>query len=118
MIPIIRWELTQRRFFILWWCLGIVVLLIVLMAIYPSIHQQAAQLDEIMQQLPESIRALRGGSSDLTSPVGYLTAEAFYITLPLLFIIMSVNLGGTLLARDEQDRTLELLLARPVSRGQ
>jgi ABC-2 type transport system permease protein len=118
MIAIIQWELSRRRMFLLWWCIGIVILFAVLMSIYPSIHQQAAQLDTIMQQLPDSIRSLRGGDSDLSSPVGYLSAEVFYITLPLLLIIMAINLGGSLLARDEQDRTLELVLARPVSRGQ
>lgn len=117
MIPVIRWELTQRRLYLLWWCLGVIALVAMLMSIYPSIHQQASQLDQIFKQLPASVRALRGGETDLTSPAGYLNAELFYISLPLLLIIMSVGLGGSLLAKDEQDHTLELLLARPVSRG-
>jgi ABC-2 type transport system permease protein len=117
MIAILRWELARRKMYILWWSLGIIALVAMLMAIYPSIHAQAAQLDTVLKQMPESVRALRGGDTDLTSPVGYLNAELFYITLPLLLIIMAVNLGGALLARDEQDHTLELLLARPVSRG-
>ena len=117
MRAIFLWELRRRRNFIIWWSVGVLALVLVLMSIYPSIHQQAAQLDQIMKQLPESVRALRGGSSDLSSPVGYLNAELFYITLPLLFIIMAVNLGSGLLAKDEQEHTLELILARPVSRG-
>lgn len=117
MIAILRWELSRRRFFILWWVIGVVILVSVLLAIYPSIHQQAAQLDQVLKQMPESVRALRGGDTDLTSPIGYLNAEIFYVTLPLLLIILAINLGSGLLARDEQDHTLELLLARPVSRG-
>lgn len=117
MKAILLWELRRRRNFTLWWGIGIVAMVAVLMSIYPSIHQQAAQLDQIMKQLPQSVRALRGGDTDLSSPVGYLNAEVFYITLPLLFIIMAVNLGSGLLAKDEQEHTLELILARPVSRG-
>lgn len=117
MIPIIRWELSRRRTYLLWWCIGVAALIGVLLAIYPSIREQAAQLDAVMKNLPESVRALRGGSADLGSPIGFLNAEVFYITLPLLLIIMSVTLGGSILARDEQDHTLELILARPVSRG-
>lgn len=117
MRAIFLWELRRRRNFIIWWSVGVVALIAVLMSIYPSIHQQAAQLDQIMKQLPESVRALRGGENDLSSPVGYLNAELFYITLPLLFIIMAVNLGSGLLAKDEQEHTLELILARPASRG-
>lgn len=117
MIAIVKWELSRRRMYLLWWSLSIAVLVVLLMLIYPSIHQQAAQLDQVMKQLPESVRALRGGDTDLTSPIGYLNAELFYITLPLLLIIMAVGLGGSLLAKDEQEHTLELVLARPVSRG-
>lgn len=117
MKAIFLWELRRRRNFIIWWSVGVLAMVTVLMSIYPSIHQQAAQLDQIMKQLPESVRALRGGSTDLSSPVGYLNSEMFYITLPLLFIIMAVNLGSGLLAKDEQEHTLELVLARPVSRG-
>lgn len=117
MKAVILWELSRKRNYLIWWSAGIVALIAILMSIYPSIHQQAAQLNQIMQQLPESVRALRGGDSDLTSPIGYLNAEIFYITLPLLLIIMAVNLGAGLLAKEEQDHTLELVMARPVSRG-
>src|SRR5258708_30374180 len=102
MIAIIKWELARRRWYLLWRCAGIIALVAILMSIYPSIHQQAAQLDAVFKQLPESVRGLRGGDTDITSPIGYLNAELFYITLPLLLIIMSVGLGGSLLAKDEQ----------------
>jgi ABC-2 type transport system permease protein len=115
-VAIIRWELSQRRWYLFWWCVSMVALVAALLAIYPSIHQQAVQLNQVMQQLPASVKALRGGS-DLTSPAGYLNSELFYITLPLILIIMSVGLGNSILAKDEQDHTLELLLARPISRG-
>lgn len=117
MIPIIRWELARRQMYLLWWCVGTTALVTLLMLVYPSIHHQAAQLSQVYDSLPESIRGFRGGSADITSPVGYLNGELYYITLPLLFIIMTVTLGSSILARDEQDRTLELLLARPVSRS-
>ncbi len=117
MIPIIKWEIARRKFYLLWWCVGMAALVIILLLIYPSIHHQAVQLNHVLKQLPQSVRDLRGGESDLTTPAGYLNAELFYITLPLLLIIMAVGLGGSLLSKDEQDHTLELLLARPVSRS-
>lgn len=116
MIPVIQWELARRRMYLIWWCVGTTALVTLLMLVYPSIHHEAAQFSQVYQSLPESIRGFRGGSGDITSPVGYLNGELYYITLPLLFIIMTVTLGSSILARDEQDRTLELLLARPVSR--
>lgn len=119
MRPVIGWELRQRRAAVLWWTLAAVGLVAMLLLIYPSIHDQAAQLNKVLNQLPSSLKTLKtGGTSvDITTPVGYLHAQLFYITLPLLFIIMAINRGSNLIGKEEQSRTLELLLARPISRG-
>jgi ABC-2 type transport system permease protein len=116
MMPIIRWELKQRKFYTLWWSVGLILTIALLMLIYPSIRDQAKQLDAVISQLPESIRSFRGVGSDFASPIGYLNSEVYYATLPLLMSILTIGLGSSLLARDEQAHTLELLLARPVSR--
>lgn len=113
---ILAWEIKQRHTYIMWWSIATFLLMIMLVSLYPSIHKEAAQLNQVMAQLPESIRAMRG-SSDITSPVGYLNGELYYMTLPMLYIIMSIGLGASILAKDEQAHTLELLLSRPVSRG-
>jgi len=115
--PIFFWEIKQRRNYLLWWTFSTLALVCMLMAIYPSIHKEAAQLNQVMSQLPESVRNLRGTANDITSPTGYLSGELYYLTLPMLFIVMAIGLGSSLLARDEQAHTLELLLSRPISRG-
>ncbi len=117
MIPIIRWEINQRRAFIFWWCTGLIVLVAVIMFVYPSIRDQAQQFNQTLQQLPETLRSLKSNSDDLLSPTGYLNAQLYYATLPLLLGIMTISLGSSLLARDEQAHTLEVLLARPISRS-
>lgn len=119
MIPIIMWELKQRKTYLFWWTLIMVVIVAILLLIYPSIHSQADQLNKVLNQLPSSIRELKTGGSqvDIASPVGYLHSQLYYITLPLILIIMSIGLGSSLLAKDEQNHTLELLLARPISRA-
>jgi ABC-2 type transport system permease protein len=116
MKDILIWEIKQRRNYIMWWSIAVFLLMIMLLSIYPSIHKEAQQLNQVMSQLPDSIKAMRG-SSDITSPVGYLNGELYYMTLPMLFIIMSIGLGASVLAKDEQAHTLELLLSRPISRG-
>ncbi len=119
MIPIVRWELKQRKTYLFWWTLTTVGIVATLLLIYPSIHSQADQLNKVLNQLPASIRELKTGGSqvDIASPIGYLHSQLYYITLPLILIIMSIGLGSSLLARDEQNHTLELLLARPISRA-
>ena len=117
MIPIIKLTLKQRRSFIIGWSVAIVLLIGMLMAVYPSIRDQAQVLTATIDKLPEALRSLKASnSSDLFSPIGFLNSQLYYATLPLLLGIMSISLGGSLLARDEQDHTIELLLARPISR--
>ena len=119
MIPLIRWELSQRKKAIFWWAFIAVITVALLLAIYPSIRAQAAQLNKIVNSLPNGLRQLKNGDSDLgiSSPVGYLNSQLFYITLPILLIILSVTRGSSLLGREEQSHTLELLLARPIKRS-
>ena len=66
--------------------------------------------------LSPSAQALLGGS-DLTSPVGYLNTQMFAFFLPAVLIVFGVLRGTAALAGEEQDRTLDLLLAQPVHRG-
>ncbi len=116
MFTIVKSELQQRRWYIFWWAIGIVALVALILAIYPAISH-STQFNQALNQLPSSLKSFRGISGDFTSPVGYLNSEIFYLTLPLMLIIMAIGLGSSLLAREEQSGTLELLLARPISRG-
>jgi len=115
MYSVFKWTLWQRRWGIVWWSLGIVGLVILTLSFYPTIHNQAAQLNKSFGSLNSSTLALFGGT-DFFSPVGYLNSQLIYLMLPLLLIILGVGLGSSLIGREEADGTIESLLARPISR--
>lgn len=115
MRPVIRWTLWQRRWSMAWWSVGIVGLVVLTLAFYPTIRQQASALDKSFSGLSDSTLALFGGT-DLFSPVGYLNSQLIYLLLPLLLIILGIGLGSSLIGREESSTTLESLLARPISR--
>jgi ABC-2 type transport system permease protein len=120
MIPSLLWELRQRRAAILWWTIGSVVLTCAILFLYPSIRDQANQLNNVINQLPQGLRELKtGGSSsvNVADPIQFLNSQLFYATLPILWIILAINRGAGVLGKDEQNHTLELLLARPISRS-
>lgn len=116
MIPVVKWTVWQRRWSIIWWSIGIVSLVVLTLAFYPTIHNQAAQLNKSFGGLSNSTLSLFGGT-DFFSPVGYLNSQLIYLMLPLLLIILGIGLGSSLIGREESDGTIELLLARPVSRS-
>lgn len=119
MKDVILWEIRQRRKAILWWTLGSVIMVLVILALYPSIRDQAAQMNQVINQLPKELRGLKtggAGSVDVGDPLQFLNSQLFYATLPMIWIILAITRGASALGREEQTHTLELLLARPISR--
>jgi ABC-2 type transport system permease protein len=120
MIATLLWELRQRRTALLWWTIGSVILTSAILLLYPSIRDQAEQLNKVINQLPPGLRELKTGGSasvNVADPIAFLNSQLFYATLPILWIILSITRGASVLGRDEQNHTLELLLSRPISRG-
>jgi ABC-2 type transport system permease protein len=113
---IIWWTLWQRRFSAFWWSLGIFGLIFLNMVFYPSFKDQAGELQKSFESLPDTAAQLFGGT-DFFSPVGFLNSQIFYLMLPLILGILAIGLGSSLLAREEQDKTIEASLARPISRS-
>lgn len=117
MRPIIRWTLWQRRWSTAWWSVGVFSFIAITLVFYPTFKDSANALEQSFANLPKAALGLFGGSSDFFSPIGYLNSQIFFLLLPLLLTMLAVALGASLIAREEQDGTLETLLARPISRG-
>jgi ABC-2 type transport system permease protein len=117
MIPIINAGWRDRRGSAIGWVIGIGAYIALNILVYSSISAQAQSLNKALDNLPPAAKALFGSSGDFLSPVGYLNSKLYYLILPLLFTVLAINLGNHLLAREEQNGTLELLLARPISRN-
>ncbi|MEO6513454.1 MAG: ABC transporter permease subunit [Candidatus Saccharimonadales bacterium] len=119
MRDIIAWELARRKNTIFWWCIGSVVLTTFILFLYPSIRDQAEQLNKVINTLPEGLRGLKTGQStsvNVADPVGFLNSQLFYATLPIVWIILAITRASGALGKEESSHTLELLLARPISR--
>lgn len=118
MKSIVKWTLWQRRWSTTWWSIGVFAMIFINMIFYPTFKDQAAELQKSFESLPESAIQLFGGSTDFFSPIGFLNSQIFFLTLPLILGVLAISLGSSLLAREEQDHTVESLLARPITRGQ
>jgi len=116
MRPIIRWTLQQRKSSIIWWCVGIIFFVFLTLVFYPTINSQSAQLNKSFDQIPQTAKQLFTDTSDLFSPIGYLSSQIFYLMMPLILGVLAISLGASLVGKEEHDTTIELLLARPISR--
>jgi len=70
----------------------------------------------LASQLPDALLAMIGGI-DMSTPEGYLTAEIFAITAPATFAVLTVLIGSRAIAGEEQKKTMDLLLANPLTRS-
>lgn len=116
MIKTFLWELSRRKMFALWWSIGVSVLVSITVLSFLAIKDEAAQLNQALSGIADTAGSFFGGS-DLFSPIGYLSSQIYFILLPILVIIMTVNLASSLMSKDESDLTVELVLSRPVSRN-
>jgi ABC-2 type transport system permease protein len=117
MKSLIRWTLWQRRWSIFWWSIGISAFVVLNMIFYPTIRDQAADFEKTFSQLSEGTKALFSDTGEFFSPVGFLSSQIFYLMMPLLVGILAIALGTSLIGREEREGTLDLLLARPLSRA-
>lgn len=56
MIHVILWELRQRRKAILWWTIGSVLMTLVILALFPSIRDKAADMNALFNQMPKELQ--------------------------------------------------------------
>lgn len=117
MKTIVKWTLRQRKLSTILWSVAVSAFIFVNMIFYPSFKNDAAELQKSFENLPEAAVQLFGGSTDFFSPVGFMNSQIYFLMLPMLFGILAIGLGAGLLAREEQDKTIESLLARPISRA-
>lgn len=108
--------LFEQRRPIVWWSLGTVAMVLIVLAYYPSVRDDPG-LTDYFENLPDAAQALSGGVNvNFSSPDGWLNGQLFANVGPLIFIIFGILLGSSALGREEDRGTAELLLTLPVSR--
>lgn len=109
--------LRDRRVSLLWWAFGVSVYCGFIVAVWPVIDGND-DFDQIYQDMPDAMQAMFGadGFSDFTSPVGFLNTYLFSMILPFILTGLAVSLGGSLIAGEEEDGLLDLVLSYPVTR--
>ncbi len=109
--------LRDQGLSLLWWVLGLAGLVALHAFVYPTVRDKP-ELNELIEDYPDVIKALIGGgaSIDFTSPAGYLESELFSFLVPLVLLTFAIGLGANAIAGEEDRKTIDLLLANPISR--
>ncbi|MGZ4154959.1 MAG: ABC transporter permease subunit [Actinomycetota bacterium] len=111
------WSKTLRdqRRTLLWWGAGILLVVLMYAAFYPSVKANADQFTSYMKNLPKAVKDMVGGTN-IASPAGYLNSEIFSFMGPILLLVYAIGAGARAIAGEEESGTLDLLLSTPVRR--
>lgn len=114
---IYKHELLARLKSIIIWSLGVGLLVVFFLSIFPSFSEQAALLNEMLSKFPPQLLAAFGlGNMDMSNMLGYF---AFLMTfIQLCLAIQASNYGFGLVSIEETELTADFLLSKPVSRWQ
>jgi ABC-2 type transport system permease protein len=113
-----RYTFTWMRGQILGWGLGIAALGLIIVPFYNvfMVDKQEDFLKMIEGYPPEFLAFFGGDAAAIMTPEGYLGMYAFSM-LPVIIGIFAVIAGSGLLANDEENGRLDLILAHPVGRS-
>lgn len=111
---IFRRELKASRRALIIWSVCMFLLVVSGMSKYTAYSSSGAG-SEIFDKMPHTMKALLGiGTFDITQMSGFFAFLFLYIELTAA--IHAVLLGSGIIAKEEQGKTVEFLMAKPVSR--
>ena len=102
----------------LWiWVLSLIGLLVMFMAFYPMLAEDAAVLDLFLSYYPEELLKAfgMGGELSLATVAGFFAFS--FALVQLCLAIQSAYYGFHFLSVEERELTADFLYAKPVSRG-
>jgi len=102
---------------ILGWGLGLGILAYYLFDIYDTFFERDVNLQQIFNAFPDELLAFFGSEGvDLFSAGGFLHLE-FFSYMPIILGILVVTSAASLITKSEEEGSLEMILAQPVSRS-
>jgi ABC-2 type transport system permease protein len=114
---VLRESLRAGRRGLAWWSLGLVGLVALMVAVWPSVEGNA-DMKRLVEQYPDALKAFMAFGSEVEygTAAGYLGSELFSFMVPILLLIAAIGGAAGAIAGEEERGTLDLLLANPVSR--
>ena len=105
--------LWDQRRTLIGWAIGFAIVSLIYGGFYP--FAATPEYAELIESMPPGL-ADAFGWDEIASAHGYMGSTVFGILGPVLALVMAIGLGARAIAGSEEDGSLELLIAHPVSR--
>ena len=116
----IKKELISNFKSFLAWLLVLILIFLLVYIVYPFIitDDTMKSMDELMQVFPpELLKAFNMDMSSIDTAYGWLKTEGFMFILIIIGLYSSI-LGGSIVLKEESDKTIEYLGFLPIKRSQ
>jgi ABC-2 type transport system permease protein len=110
---VFRKTFRDQRRALVGWGAATAVLVLLMAALWPSVRDMFD--DDLLAGYPEAMARLFNLEA-MGTGAGFLNAELFSIILPGMFIAYGIGRGARLVAGEEQDGTLEMIVVSRVTR--
>jgi ABC-2 type transport system permease protein len=111
-------SIWDRRRSIWYWSVGLASMSLLTFAAWPTVSQDTATLEAMMEMMPREVLAMFG----LTDPEALATAEGFVSSRtygsvgPIVLIVFAITAMSALVAKEEASGALDLVLSNPRQR--
>ncbi len=103
-----RWRLTLA------YTVGMTLYMLVIVLLYPT-FRHSSELNKLASG-SSGVAALFGINGPLTSPAGWVNANAYTNFLPLIMLLLTIGYGAAAIAGQDDENTLGLLVVLPLER--
>ncbi len=116
MIPILRKEFASKRTSLIVYCLVIIGLTWMYVALFPTIQAQSESLTKTLRSMGPALKAFGIDQISFNTLERFLSIELFGTTWPLLAITFAMARAGAALSGEIEKGTMSILLSQPVKR--
>lgn len=115
---IFKWELRRTRKLLLGWTMAFVLLQLMYSSFFPSmVSEEGGLLLAKLNMLPKFFLKMFGLENlDLTNILHYYAMQGQFIVM-LIGSVFAVKIGSSMIVKEENDKTVEFLMAKPITRN-
>lgn len=117
MSAIIKRIFKDRFVSMISYSIGGILLVLLYVAMLPSIQESQAQLQEVLKTMPESLmKALGATGIDMGSLEALLAMKQYNMIWPMLLMFFQISFAASLVSGEVENRTIEIVLSSAKSR--
>jgi ABC-2 type transport system permease protein len=110
--------LWSRRSSLLWYVVGIGLIVAITVGVYPTVREGADTFTQLIESMPSGMMSFFGVSdvAEMLSPAGFVNSRVNASIGAVVLAVFAISLGTGAIAGEEDRRTMDLVLSVPLSR--